>query len=127
MSDPGACFSVYHSCTKPFWIVGDVNGGAVSRSQYDCKSKNSADWPEVWVSDNGEEVQAGTPGLYRCESSVWSDVNFTLTTVPGWYAEDAGGLCGEKLNPTTTIRPEITVDVETIEEPTSVKFREIVQ
>lgn len=98
-TDPdGTCFSVYHSCTVPFRIVGDVENGAVSRSEYECESLESMNegWPSVWFGDNGEEVDASVPGVYRRESSIWSDVDNTLTTVPTRYIEDAGGVCGSK-------------------------------
>ncbi|KAL7525441.1 hypothetical protein ACHAXR_001007, partial [Thalassiosira sp. AJA248-18] len=89
-SDPGTCFSVYHSCTRPFRIAGDV-----PRSEFQCPSVESMneDWPTVWMGDNGENVDAGTPGVYRRESSIWSTEDYTLTTVPVQYREDAGGSC----------------------------------
>jgi len=93
-TDPfGTCFSVYHSCTRPFRIVG--NGEAVSRSDYQCE-RLPGNWPEVWEGDNGVGVDASVPGLYRRESSIWSVVDFTLTAVPGDYAKDAGGICGDE-------------------------------
>lgn len=51
-TDPdGTCFSVYHSCTKPFRIVGDVESGAVSRSEYLCPNyiDINEEWPTRWV------------------------------------------------------------------------------
>ncbi|KAL7461364.1 hypothetical protein ACHAXS_001783 [Conticribra weissflogii] len=93
-TDPlGTCFSVYHSCTRPFRIVG--NGEAVARSDYQCEQL-PGDWPTVWVGDNGVSVDATVPGLYRRESSSWSEVDFTLTTVPVDYVKDAGGICGDE-------------------------------
>jgi len=95
-TDPdGSCFSVYHSCTVPFRIVGDEN--AVQRGEYTCPDWRSVnkDWPMVWVGDNGQDVDVNTSGVYRRESSVWSD-DFTLATVSDQYRQDAGGLCGEQ-------------------------------
>uniref|UniRef100_A0A7S2PN89 Chitin-binding type-4 domain-containing protein n=1 Tax=Skeletonema marinoi TaxID=267567 RepID=A0A7S2PN89_9STRA len=107
-TDPdGSCFSVYYSCTEPFRIVGDEN--AVQRNEYACPDWRSVneDWPLVWVGDNGEDVDVTTSGVYRRESSIWSEDDFTLTTVPNQYRQDAGGLCGEQVtasitSPTTT-------------------------
>ncbi len=56
----------------------------------------SGDWPTVWEGDNGVSVDATVPGLYRRESSSWSEVDFTLTTVPVDYVKDAGGICGDE-------------------------------
>mmetsp|Transcript_13572 Transcript_13572/g.27564 ORF Transcript_13572/g.27564 Transcript_13572/m.27564 type:complete len:328 (+) Transcript_13572:52-1035(+) len=101
-TDPdGSCFSVYYSCTEPFRIVGDEN--AVQRNEYSCPDWRSVneDWPLVWVGDNGEDVDVTTSGVYRRESSIWSE-DFTLTTVPNQYRQDAGGLCGEQVTATTT-------------------------
>lgn len=111
-TDPGSCFSVYHSCTKPFRIVGSVDDGAVPRSQYNCNNESASnDWPQVWAGDNGEAVNADTPGLYRRESSVWSDTDFTLTTVPAWYTQDAGDACGVKVQtPVSTPSENNTAD-----------------
>lgn len=98
-TDPdGSCFSVYHSCTKPFRIVGDTSesgGGAVPRSEYQCPNYQDVNenWPKVWTGDNGGDVDASTPGVYRRESSVWSTDDHTLTTAPLSYREDTGGLC----------------------------------
>eukprot|EP00571_Detonula_confervacea_P002743 CAMPEP_0172325260 /NCGR_PEP_ID=MMETSP1058-20130122/53536_1 /TAXON_ID=83371 /ORGANISM="Detonula confervacea, Strain CCMP 353" /LENGTH=364 /DNA_ID=CAMNT_0013041757 /DNA_START=180 /DNA_END=1271 /DNA_ORIENTATION=- len=96
-TDPGTCFSVYHSCTKPFRIVGNVDDGAVQRSEYICPSleNSNEDWPTVWMGDNGEIVNANTPGVYRRESSIWSTDDYTLTTAPVQYREDAGVVCGD--------------------------------
>ena len=91
-TDPGTCFSVYHSCTRPFKIAGSVEDGAVPRSEYVCETKNEG-WPQVWLGDYGESVDASTPFLYR-RSSAWNEVNHTLTTVPIQFTEDAGGVCG---------------------------------
>ena len=93
-TDPGTCFSVYHSCTKPFRIVGDIDNGAVARSEYQCSSYEgiNEEWPTVWMGDNGDNVDASTPGVYRRESSIWSTEDYTLTTVPTKYREDSGGL-----------------------------------
>mmetsp|Transcript_17260 Transcript_17260/g.36414 ORF Transcript_17260/g.36414 Transcript_17260/m.36414 type:complete len:292 (+) Transcript_17260:139-1014(+) len=102
-TDPGTCFSVYHSCSKPFRIVGDTNNGAVPRSDYQCPSYKdmNEEWPTVWMGDNGENVDASTPGVYRRESSIWSTEDHTLTTVPEKYREDVGGLCGEIYAPSS--------------------------
>eukprot|EP00984_Skeletonema_dohrnii_P024327 scaffold13439_cov105-Skeletonema_dohrnii-CCMP3373.AAC.4 len=113
-TDPdGSCFSVYYSCTEPFRIVGDEN--AVQRNEYSCPDWRSVneDWPLVWVGDNGEDVDVTTSGVYRRESSIWSEDDFTLTTVPNQYRQDAGGLCGEQVtatitSPTTTTSSETT-------------------
>ena len=112
-TDPdGSCFSVYYSCTKPFRIVGDEN--AVQRNEYSCPDWRSLheNWPLVWVGDNGEDVDVTTSGVYRRESSTWSEDDFTLTTVPDQYRRDAGGLCGEQ-EVTTTISAPTTAS-ETI-------------
>ncbi|KAL7528048.1 hypothetical protein ACHAWF_002422 [Thalassiosira exigua] len=94
-TDPGTCFSVYHSCTRPFRIVGNVDNESVLRSEYTCPDPNSfnKNWPKVWTGDFGEDADAGIPGVYRRESSIWS--NHTLTTVPEQYREYPGGMCGE--------------------------------
>ena len=99
-TDPGTCFSVYHSCTRPFRIVGDSSNGAVPRSDYTCPSYLSIneDWPTNWIGDGGEIVDASTAGIYRRESSVWSTDDYTLETVPARYREDAGGFCSEILD-----------------------------
>ena len=94
-TDPGTCFSVYHSCTKPFRILGDVNNDAVLRSEYDCNSDAvNGDWPKSWMGDNGESVDASTPFLYRRESASWSSLDYTLHAVSSQYTKDAGGICG---------------------------------
>lgn len=90
-TDPGTCFSVYHSCTKHFRIVGDAD--AVPRSEYQCPNYQSInqDWPTVWLGDEGDVVDASVPGVYRRESSVWStEDSATLTTAPVQYQEDEG-------------------------------------
>lgn len=91
-TDPGSCFSVYHSCTKSFRIVGDANDGAVQRSDFVCPSLDEVKggWPSVWIGDNGEAVDASIPGVYRRESSIWSQNNATLTTAP-WQFRVGGG------------------------------------
>ena len=87
-TDPdGTCFSVYHSCTRPLKIVG-----AKPRSNYDCPSLPS-DWPVVWVGDNGMEVEASDPGVYRRESSEWGPEDHLLIGVPDRYRQDVG-ICG---------------------------------
>ena len=93
-TDPdGTCFSVYHSCTKPFRIVG--NSDAVQRSEYTCPSieSNNQGWPMSWMGDNGEVVDASTPFVYRRESSIWDTEDYTLTTVPEQYRIDTGEKC----------------------------------
>ncbi|KAL3764677.1 hypothetical protein ACHAW5_000308 [Stephanodiscus triporus] len=94
-TDPGTCFSVYHSCTRPFRIVGDVSDGAVPRSEYTCPSLESINvgWPTSWTGDNGEAAQASIPGVYRRISAVWSADDYTLTTAPEAYREDTGDSC----------------------------------
>eukprot|EP00986_Skeletonema_menzelii_P002718 scaffold764_cov79-Skeletonema_menzelii.AAC.6 len=122
-TDPdGSCFSVYYSCTKPFRIVGDEN--AVQRNEYSCPDWRSLNenWPLVWVGDNGEDVDVATSGVYRRESSTWSEDDFTLVTVSDQYRRDAGGLCGEQV-PTTisdsTTPSETTSTLTTSEETTA--------
>ena len=92
-TDPGSCFSVYHSCTIPFKIVGDA--GAVERADYTCPDLEdyNKDWPTVWEGDNMQDVDASTPGVYRRESSDWDSEYNTLATAPAQYREAAGGLC----------------------------------
>lgn len=93
-TDPGSCFSVYHSCSLPFRIKGDSN---VKRNEYTCPDWRSLnqDWPTVWVGDNGEDVDASISGVYRRESSDWNQEDFTLMTVPAQYRQNVGGLCGK--------------------------------
>jgi len=93
-ADPGECYSVYRSCTKAFRIVGDASGGAVQRSEYVCPSLSNDEtgWPTVWFGDNGEAVDASIPGLYRRETSIWSEDDSTLTTAPWRFRQDAGEL-----------------------------------
>ncbi len=96
-TDPdGTCFSVYHSCTRPFRIVGDASDGAVPRSEYACPSLESVNdgWPTSWIGDDGMEADASVPGVYRRISSVWSEDDYTLTTAPEAYREDTGALGG---------------------------------
>lgn len=94
-TDPnGTCFSVYHSCTKPFKIVGNVSTGAVPRDEYICPNTSSnSDWPTSWIGDDGLEADASVSGVYRRISSVWSTDDFTLTTVPELYTKDTGDIC----------------------------------
>ena len=112
-TDPGTCFSVYHSCTRPFRIAGTVEGGAIPRSEYVCDAKNEG-WPQMWSGDYGESVDASTPFLYRRESSVWNEADYTLTTVPTQFIEDAGGVCGasEESNPDEELSSETNVTNE---------------
>ena len=93
-TDPGTCFSVYHSCTKPFRIVGDASNGAVPRSKHACPSSDSVNvgWPTSWMGDDGEAADASIPGVYRRISSTWSADDYTLTTAPAAYREDTGAL-----------------------------------
>lgn len=95
-TDPGSCFSVYHSCTRPLRIKGDAN--AVKRNEYTCPDWRSLneDWPTLWVGDNGEDVDASISGVYRRESSDWNEKDFTLMTVPAQYRQNVGGLCGKQ-------------------------------
>jgi hypothetical protein len=76
-----------------------VDDGAVPRSEYACNSEVLDEgWPKSWLGDNGETVDASTPFLYRRESSVWSESEFTLTTVPSQFVDGAGGVCGASVN-----------------------------
>lgn len=94
-TDPdGTCFSVYYSCTRPFRIIG--TSSATTRSQYQCPydaGSGPVDWPTSWIGDNGESVDASVPGVYRRESSIWNENDFTLETAPVRYRENVGGLC----------------------------------
>ena len=91
-TDPnGSCFSVYHSCTVPFRILGSI-----PRADYSCPAFPS-DWPTQWTGDGGVSVPASVPGVYRRESSVWSSDGL-LQTAPEQYRLDAGGLCGPPPN-----------------------------
>jgi hypothetical protein len=92
-TDPdGTCFSVYHSCTRPFRIVGNDDNGAVPRSEYACPSLGSVNdgWPTSWIGDDGEAADASVPGVYRRISSEWSADDYTLMTAPEAYREDTG-------------------------------------
>jgi hypothetical protein len=92
-TDPGGtCFSVYHSCTRPFRIVGDAS--AVPRSEYACPGSDgtNAGWPASWTGDDGEAADASIPGVYRRISSTWSADDYTLTTAPDAYRKDTGAL-----------------------------------
>lgn len=114
-TDPGTCFSVYHSCTKPFRIVGNVDNGAVPRSEYVCNSETLDEgWPESWFGDNGETVDASTPFLYRRESAVWSEADYTLTTVPSQFVDDAGGVCGASGQQEEVAAEETAINNETV-------------
>ena len=70
-TDPGTCFSVYHSCTKPFRVIRDTDNGAVPRSEYTCPNSDgfNEDWPTFWMRDNGESADASIPGVYRREGN----------------------------------------------------------
>lgn len=81
-TDPdGTCFSVYHSCTRPLSI-----NGTTRRQDYICPGQPD-DWPTTWVGSDGTPVSADVPGVYRSESSTWSDG--WLTTVPEKYRTPA--------------------------------------
>ena len=102
-TDPnGSCFSVYYSCTEPFRIVGDEN--AVERIEYTCPDWRGVhkEWPLSWIGDFGKDVNVTTSGVYRRESSIWSEDDFTLSTVPDQYRQDAGGVCGKKAMPVSS-------------------------
>ena len=87
-TDPnGSCFSVYHSCTVPFRILGSV-----ARADYSCPALPS-DWPTQWTGDDGVSVDVSVAGTYRREASVWSSDGF-LQTAPEQYRLDVGGTCG---------------------------------
>ena len=113
-SDPnGTCQSVYHSCTMPFRILGNSTDGAVPRSDYVCPSVNdyNKDWPTYkWIGDDDVVVNTTIPGIYRRESSVWNTTgDFTLTTAPKQYREDASSgnlLCSSS----SSIHDDKTVD-----------------
>jgi hypothetical protein len=81
-TDPGSCFSVYHSCTMPFKITGSVR-----RSQHKCVVPS--DWPTVWTGDNGQAVDVSVPQLYRREAGNWN-ANHLLTGVPARYRANMG-------------------------------------
>jgi hypothetical protein len=97
-TDPdGTCASVYHSCTRPFRIVGNddgVDGIAVPRSEYACPSfgvdVEDDGWPTSWMGDDGMAVDASVPGVYRRISAEWSADDHTLLAVPEAYREDTG-------------------------------------
>jgi hypothetical protein len=96
-TDPnGTCFSVYHSCTMPFKILGNVSTGAVPREEYNCpysSSSSNSDWPTSWMGDDGMVADASVSGVYRRISSIWSTEDYTLTTVPEAYTKDTGDIC----------------------------------
>jgi len=82
-TDPdGTCFSVYHSCSVPLRITG-----ATARSDYVCPGQPS-DWPTTWVGDEGASVQANVLGVYRRESSTWTNDGW-LETAPAKYWKPA--------------------------------------
>jgi len=66
-TEPGTCFSNYHSCTKPLKITGTT-----PRADYTCPGGLPADWPKTWRTVDGEPVDASVPNLYRKESGTWS-------------------------------------------------------
>jgi hypothetical protein len=124
-SDPnGTCFSVYHSCTKPFRIAGTV-----PRSDYVCIYESMvgpSDWPKEWTGDGSLQVDASVPGVYRRESSVWNTEDSTLETATLRYQQDAGGVCGETSNaptPVPNLAPvEVTSTTTTPQTPSSVEI-----
>jgi hypothetical protein len=96
-TDPnGTCLSVYHSCTMPFKIVGNVSNGAIPRNEFICPYSSSAsnsDWPTSWMGDDGMIADASVSGVYRRISSIWSTEDYTLTTVSEAYTKDTGDIC----------------------------------
>jgi len=87
-TSPAQCSSVYHSCTVPLRI-----NGTTPRSEYVCPGLPS-DWPATFTGTSNPDtdpppaVDVTTPGVYRQESSTWSDGQ--LQTVPGRYRAEAG-------------------------------------
>jgi hypothetical protein len=79
-TDPnGTCgTNVYHSCTLPLQITGRT-----PRNEFVCPEKNPADWPTIWVGDNGVPVPVTERGVYRRESGTWK--NALLMDVPSRY------------------------------------------
>jgi hypothetical protein len=118
-TDPGSCFSVYHSCSHPFRIKGDSN--AVKRNEYTCPDWRSLneDWPTVWVGDNGEDVDVSISGVYRRESSDWNQEDFTLMTVPAQYRQNVGGLCGKQEEEVETTSSTATEAATSVLKPTT--------
>ena len=60
-------------------------------------------WPTLkWIGDNNVVVNTTIPGIYRRESSIWNTTgDFTLTTAPKQYREDASSenlFCGSRTN-----------------------------
>jgi hypothetical protein len=95
-TDPGTCFSVYHSCTRPLKI-----NGTIARSDYKCPEEQPSDWPTTWIGDGGAPVDTSVMGVYRRESANW-DKNSNLLvhdSVPERYREDAGGVCSAHVPP----------------------------
>lgn len=100
-TDPGSCFSVYHSCTTPLRITGSV-----PRADYSCPTAPPADWPQQWRSPDGGTVVADAYNLYRRESATWS--NGWLVDAPAKFRDTAAGACvatGNAQGVTVPVRP----------------------
>jgi hypothetical protein len=67
---PGFCggIDVYHSCTLPIKI-----NGTTPRKDYVCPNRNPSDWPNSWMGDNKQRVNATKRLEYRRESGKWKD------------------------------------------------------
>jgi len=117
-TDPnGTCFSVYHSCTVPLRI-----SGSIPRSEYICPRDDGTtgpiDWPTQWIGDDDMPVDANVQGVYRRESSIWSNDTFVLTTVPERYQEEDGGLCEGVVTSSPTSTPLPTLSPDAVISPT---------
>lgn len=66
-TEPGTCFSNYHSCTTPLKITGTT-----PRADYTCPGGLPADWPKTWRTVDGAPVNASVPHEYRRESATWA-------------------------------------------------------
>jgi len=145
-TEPGTCFSNYHSCTTPLKITGTT-----ARADYTCPGGLPADWPKTWWTEQGAEVNASVPNLYRRESATWAvrgeqqqrkgarragaqhlrasdfqeaqtDNQLWLSDAPARYREPAGDcalLSGTPPPPQTTSAPETTSEATSSSETTS--------
>eukprot|EP00966_Prymnesium_polylepis_P294430 6799124-Prymnesium_polylepis.1 len=104
-TEPGTCFSVYYSCTKPLRITGTT-----PRGSWPCLSAPPADWPSSWTGDGGDAVYATQPGVYRRESASWSGGWLTELNVPARY-RTAVGMCTSSLPVTPAPPPPLLLPV----------------